>query len=286
MSNAAAARAESELRQRHLREYPRDLLTCDSDGVRAASGRKILLEAPAGFLAAVVEYKAIEEGPVDLNGWQANLIADSAGDKPAFVIQFTHSLLVPRQPWAFRLLPVNELAEALAPVVLTEQAYIQFLYVLQRGNVGGSYAEQRQWFDPWDQLAHLDHELPGDAIWPAATPKADGRSSSRPPLFIETAQQFVLERGHFLEAPRLASVTPLIANRMTIGAYRRQPSTPLSQSAPISFDLNRDVADRFDRLRWKLEQVYKKSLPETPSADSRDMWSPYGADGRPRWRRA
>jgi hypothetical protein len=135
VANAAGARAEQALRTRHRQTWPRDLYCYDADEPRRATGRKLLLESPSGRLAVSAEYKAADEGPLDLNDLQFELAADAvANDLPAYAVQFTHPELQPAQPWAFRLWPLNDASRALGPgVELTERGYVQFLYVLQRG---------------------------------------------------------------------------------------------------------------------------------------------------------
>ncbi len=78
--------------------------------------RKLLLEVPAGRIVVAAEYKSVEEGELDLTGRQFEVAADAVTDKlPAFAVQFTHPLLSPPQPWAFRLWPTNEIAKLSHP---------------------------------------------------------------------------------------------------------------------------------------------------------------------------
>jgi hypothetical protein len=292
MTSAAGARAESALRDRHRRSWPRNLYCYDADEVRRATGRKLILEAPAGRLVIAAEYKAADDGPLDLGALQFELVADAVTEKlPALAIQFTHPMLDPPQPWAFRLWPLDRLAAAVSPVILTERRYVQLLYVLQRGaaSAGGGYGNEGPlpWVTPWQELDRLQDEWPDPRIWPPVTPaKLDRPSRLVPVTFIETARQFVHQLGRFdgLAIADLAPVVPLL-NRPTIGALRAaQDGSGRTASAPVKLRWNVEDADRYDRLCWWLNQHYRQMWAgETASDDNRDMWRAFDREGLRRW---
>lgn len=313
MSTPAAARAEKSLRERHLRAWPRKLYCCDHDAIRVATGRKLLLEVPRGKLAAAVEYKAVDEGDLELSSLQFEVMADASDSKPALCVQFTHPELSPPQPWSFRLWPLNALAEPIAPRTLTEQQYVQLLYILSWGPLsGGGRGDPGYltWESPWRELSHLDSRLPDVSRWPPvklATPRPFGEPSL---LYLSAAHQFVEEKGQPVEGHRLASgalasigggkpratIIPL-GSRPALGAYRHgpKPDEPLvlqtvaktdeAVAAPIPLTGNREDDDRYSQLCSLLNLKYRRMWDEEqPSDDGRDMWRAYEPDGSRRWR--
>jgi len=283
MASAAGAVAEGLLRRRHLAAWPGNLYCYDSDEVRRATGRKLLLENPAGSLAIAAEYKAVEEGPLDLNDLQYQIVADAtAEDLPAFVIQFTHPKLNPPQPWAFRLWPINDLARRTGAVEFTEQAYVQYLYVRQRGvTAGGGLDKSGQvWFECWQELAHLDGRWPDGKLWPPVVPLRP-RSFRRVLVPNElVVRRYVELRGHLLDQGGPATVTSLDLNRPALGAFR-----PVVAS-PVKLSRSREDDDRYSRLRIQVESQYRKMwAAEPPSDDSREMWRCWQRDGSRRWKR-
>jgi hypothetical protein len=290
VASPAGARAERSLSERHRAAWPRTLYAYDVDEARRVTGDKILLESPAGRLAIAAEYKAVDEGTIDLNSLQAQLVADSVGeDVPAFVIQFTHPHLDPPQPWTFRLWPVNEAARSFGPVELTERGYVQFLYVLQRGPAGAGGGFERlpdggayTWIEAWAELDHLDDRWPADDLWPDVT-DARPRSFDRrvPPAHMLVAQQYVKQHGRFLRNGALAEVRPLIPDRPALGAIRRAKNR-----APAELEPTRATADRFERLSTMLAFKYRKMWQdEAAGAESREMYTGNGGwrGGRAWW---
>jgi len=277
----------------------------------------LLLEVPGGQLAAAVEYKAVEEGPLDLGDLQFEVVADSVTDKlPAFAAQFTHPELHPPQPWAFRLWPLNLMAAAFAPVELTEQRYVQFLYVLQRGGQAlGEYGHRpaelgevnqrvaegltareavrpvpprAALFSPWEEFAHLDDRWPSAQVWPKVREARLQRASRLPRAkFALSAQEFVVRRGRDIPGRPTAKIIALPDNRPALGAYRRretqnEPAVP----APPEVELHPTTASRirFHQLAYRLDRQYRRMWEtESASDDARDMWRPYQPDGSRRW---
>jgi hypothetical protein len=290
MANVRGALAEQALRARHQQAWPRNLYVYDNDEIRRATGRKLLLESPAGRLVLAAEYKGADEGPLDLSGLQFQIVADAVGeDLPAFAVQFTHPLMSPPQPWTFRLWPLNQIACALAPVELTEQRYVQLMYVLQRGapSAGGEVSA----FDatnvaPWKELAHLDDRWPEAAVWPDVREGNPGQPRGYGAIqFVYTAQTFVVTRGREVAGhnQQLAEVTPLALHRPALGAYRRDRA-PAAVEAPVQLHRTQEVMNTWDRLRWDLDRRYRRMLvDELPSDDNRDMWRPWNDDGTRRW---
>ncbi|HEX6393103.1 MAG TPA: hypothetical protein VFZ97_06650 [Acidimicrobiales bacterium] len=296
MAGAAGAMAERALRERHRDQWPRNLYVYDRDEIRTATGRKLLLETPGGDLSVAAEYKSVEDGELDLSGLQFKVVAGSVHEKlPALAIQFTHP---PNHPWAFRLWPLNKIATAFAPVELTEQRYVQLLYLLQRGtaSAGGAVTLDGAEFAPWEELAHLDDAWPPESPWPTVKEAFPDETSGKSPgdLFLQTAQEFAVRRGRDpVPNRKLADVELLLAKKAALGAFKSEATQETAAAdvlvpvaAPVSLKSTTQSRDRFDRLCYQLDRFYGKMwLEERPSNDGRDMWSPWDEDGKPRWQR-
>jgi hypothetical protein len=179
-----------------------------------------------------------------------------------------------------------------APVVLTEQLYVQLLYILQRGPVSaGAFVAGNggRYFAPWIELAHLDRRLPPASTWPPVVPAdLDRERWSVPDANLLAAQGFAHQLGSFagLPLPELVPVIP-ITERPTVGAVRTRRRDAPAVPAPITIGWNIEDADRFSRTRSTLDQMYRRMWQhDAPSDDARDMWRAYDADGTRRWRPA
>ena len=70
MASPSGARAEDALRRRHREQWPKNAYSYDRDELQVATGRKLVIEVPGGVAAVAGEYKAVDEGPLDLNDLQ------------------------------------------------------------------------------------------------------------------------------------------------------------------------------------------------------------------------
>lgn len=303
MASAAGARAERELRVRHREAWPRNFYVYDLDEVRRTTGRTILLALVGGVIALSAEYKAVDDGPLDLADLQFQVAGDvTRPELPAYVVQFTHPQLDPPQPWAFRLWPVNDLARRHGAVELTERGYVQLHYLLSRGAVGAG-GEVRTWrhrgqvvavdtvIAPWAELAHLDDVFPDPGVWPAVV-EAPARSIPR----IRPAPAFLVAQYLDVHGRRLGeTVDPAPVLRLpSRPAPGPVPPGPVSEArrrlaaqpvpAPVELRRTRESDDRLSRVRVQLDLAYRRLWAAEPAShDARELWRCYDANGFPRW---
>lgn len=283
----SAAAADQAFRGRHQEHWPRNLFVYDAQSSDETARRTLMLEAPRGELVLAAEYVGADEGPQSLSDPRFHEAVAVASDRhPAFAVQYTHPLMNPPQSWAFRLWPLNSMASAIGAVELTEQRYVQLLYVLQAGALdAGGMVEQSTAtirFAPWKELAHLDDSWPAPDAWPAVQEANISSGVGTALKSLIAARTFLEQLGQPLTSGSLAPVDQLIMRRPTIGSYRQTAVSPVD--APIELSPTRAHRDRWDRLRWDLDRRYRKMwASEAPSDDNRDMWRAWDADGTPRW---
>jgi hypothetical protein len=292
VSGRAGALAEIALRDRHRSAWPRNAYAYDLDELRRIEDRKLILEVPRGVICIAAEYKAVDEGPLDLNDLQYQTIADATHDDlGAFCVQFTHPRLDPPQPWAFRLWPLNDTARHTGAVEFTEAAYCQYLYIAQAntrphpaydsaGTTGIGVGTVG--IEPWDQLADLDYEHPDPSVWPSVTP-ARPHTLRRRPLRRSSITRFVEVRGRRLDtAP--AGVTRLTTardDRPALGAVRAARAGRASTRVPVALvpaaadDHERALEQAAARGRRAAELACRGMVTEIgfdPTSGGRDVW--------------